>query len=172
MSTAPLHRVEGGAIIVAKGRGLMSHEPEDAARTVRTEPRPLLAYVWAAPMSLLGLLLGAITMLTGGAMERRAGVVEFRDGLAPRILRLPFLRASAITVGHVILGRDSRSIDGCRGHEHGHVRQVELWGLFFLPAYLVAGAWAHLRGGHYYRDNWFERDADRYGETRREKHRE
>ena len=42
-----------------------------------------------------------------------------------------------------------------------HVRQVERVGPFFLPAYVAATMWAGARGGHFYLDNRFERDARR-----------
>jgi hypothetical protein len=66
-----------------------------------------------------------------------------------------------MTLGHVIIGRDACCLDSCREHEQAHVRQVERWGAAFLPAYLLASAWAWGRGRHYYLDNWFERDARR-----------
>jgi hypothetical protein len=46
-----------------------------------------------------------------------------------------------------------------RAHERAHVRQAERWGPFFLPAYFLASVLVAARGGHYYRDNRFERDA-------------
>jgi hypothetical protein len=66
-----------------------------------------------------------------------------------------------MTLGHVIIGRDEHCLDSCRDHEQAHVRQVERWGAAFIPAYLLASAWAWSRGQHYYLDNWFERDARR-----------
>ena len=39
------------------------------------------------------------------------------------------------------------------------MRQAERWGAFFVPAYFVSSVVAAMRGGHYYRDNRFERDA-------------
>lgn len=123
--------------------------------------RPLLAYIWAGPLTLLGLVAGAIVVKTGGTAEARDGVVEFRGGFAHWLLQRRLLSASAMTLGHVILGRDDASVDRCRGHEHGHVQQMERWGVLFVPAYLASSAWAVARGRHYYRDNWFERDADR-----------
>jgi VIT1/CCC1 family predicted Fe2+/Mn2+ transporter len=66
-----------------------------------------------------------------------------------------------MTLGHVILGRDERSLEICRDHEQAHVRQVERWGVAFIPAYLAASVLAWGRGDHYYLDNWFERDARR-----------
>ena len=48
-----------------------------------------------------------------------------------------------MTLGHVIIGRDRWSLDFCRDHEQAHVRQVERWGIAFIPAYLLASllAW-------------------------------
>ena len=66
-----------------------------------------------------------------------------------------------MTLGHVILGRTTQDLDRCRAHEQVHVRQVELWGGLFLPAYLLASGLAWSRGRHYYLDNHFELDARR-----------
>ncbi len=73
------------------------------------------------------------------------------------------MRARAMTLGHVILGRDLACLNECRNHEMVHVRQAERWGPLFLPAYVLASLWAHLAGGHYYWDNRFEIDARRRG---------
>ena len=75
--------------------------------------------------------------------------------------------ADAMTLGHVVIGRDARALELTRTHERVHVRQYEWWGPFFVPAYLVAGACALMHGGHPYFDNRFEREArqaerDRY----------
>ena len=120
--------------------------------------RPL-AYAWAFPTTAVGLVAGALTLATGGKAQRRLGAIEFHGGLARRFLESR--RVSAMTLGHVILGRDTRCLDYCRDHEQVHVRQVERWGIFFIPAYFAASGWAKIRGRHYYLDNWFERDARR-----------
>ena len=64
-----------------------------------------------------------------------------------------------MTLGHVVIGHDARALDITRAHERVHVRQYELWGPFFLPAYLVAGAVQLLKGRDPYRDNPFEVEA-------------
>ncbi len=69
--------------------------------------------------------------------------------------------ASAMTLGHVIIGRDPHCLESCRDHEQAHVRQAERWGGLFIPAYLLASGWAWCRGRHYYLDNCFEVDARR-----------
>ena len=120
-----------------------------------------LAYTWAAPTTLVGLAAGALTLCTGGRVQRRRGALEFHGGFSRWFLSRPFVMASAMTLGHVIIGRDPTCLDACREHEQAHVRQVERWGVAFLPAYLLASAWAWSRGQDYYLDNWFERDARR-----------
>ena len=122
----------------------------------------LLAYLWAAPNSLLGLLLGAAGRLGGGRILLRDGILEI-DG---RVLRWLLARApgsptgvAALTLGHVVLGRSGPCINRCRAHELVHVRQNERWGPLFLPAYAASSLWQWLRGRDPYRDNRFEREA-------------
>ncbi len=123
--------------------------------------RPIapILYAWTAPTTCVGLVAGALTLLTGGQAQVRRGVIEFHGGFSRWLgLRWGF---AAMTLGHVIVGRDPHCLDYCRDHEHVHVRQAERWGLFFIPAYLIESAWAWRRGGHYYLDNRFEREARR-----------
>jgi hypothetical protein len=96
----------------------------------------LLLYTWASPTTLVGLVAGLLTLCTGGSVQRRRGTL-------------------------VIIGRDPLCLEFCRNHEQAHVRQVERWGVAFIPAYLLASLLAWWQGGHYYFDNWFERDARR-----------
>jgi hypothetical protein len=121
----------------------------------------VLVYVWAAPTSAVGLTAGVLALGTGGRAQRRQGALEFHGGFARWFLERRIVGASAMTLGHVILGRDEQCLDACRGHEQVHVRQVERWGALFLPAYVIASLWAWASGSHYYLDNWFERDARR-----------
>jgi hypothetical protein len=108
---------------------------------------------------LVGLVAGTLTLGTGGRVQHRRGALEFHGGFARWFAnRIGF---DAMTLGHVILGRDAPSLEELRDHEHAHVRQAERWGPVFIPAYLAASMLAWSRGGHYYRDNWFERDARR-----------
>jgi hypothetical protein len=67
--------------------------------------------------------------------------------------------AAALTLGHVVIARDSWSLESTRTHERVHVRQCETWGPLFVPAYLSAGLWATLCGGNFYFDNRFEVEA-------------
>jgi hypothetical protein len=120
-----------------------------------------LVYTWAAPTTAVGLTAGVLTLCTGGHVQRRRGALEFHGGFSRWFLSRRSVMASAMTLGHVIIGRDCECLDACREHEQAHVRQVERWGAAFIPAYLLASAYAMARGEHYYYDNWFERDARR-----------
>jgi hypothetical protein len=64
--------------------------------------------------------------------------------------------AAAMTLGHVVIARDRHSLESTRAHERVHVRQCEVWGPLFVPAYLAASLWALLGGRDAYFDNWLE----------------
>jgi len=119
-----------------------------------------LRVLWAAPNSVIGLLLGAGLLPFGARWRVVDGVLEIAArGRAPE-RRWPF---AAITLGHVIVGTHPAELQRLRAHERVHVRQCERWGPLFLPAYLMAGAWQWLRGRDAYRDNPFEVQARRLG---------
>ena len=128
--------------------------------------RPL-AYLWAAPTTLAGLPFALLSKPTGGGARVVDGVLELHGGAAGWFLRrvTPFVMggpgAGAMTLGHVVIGRDQIALDLSRRHERVHVRQAERWGPLFLPAYLAASAYLKLRGRDAYRDNPFEREAYR-----------
>lgn len=121
----------------------------------------LLRYLWAAPYTLLGLLLGAFAVLFGAGMRRYHGVFEIFGGRLGRAIgRFPEpLRFSAMTLGHVILAVDRSALVQLRHHERVHVRQYERWGPFFLPAYLLSSLLQLVLGRNPYRENHFERQA-------------
>ncbi len=121
----------------------------------------LIRYIWAAPTTAIGLLL-----LVSGLWRVRARVVDgvleaHGPALAWLLSHLTLMPegASAMTLGHVVIARDRGSLESTRAHERVHVRQCELWGPLFVPAYLAASVWALLRGGDVYLDNWFEVEA-------------
>src|SRR6266699_3290699 len=130
--------------------------------------RKLAGYLWSSPTTLLGLFFLHPTLLTGGRARVVDGALEIHGGLTSFFLENCTLLpggASAMTLGHVVLGRDQSSLDFTRCHERIHVRQCETWGPFFLPAYGLASALAFLRGKDAYLDNRFEleaRDASLY----------
>jgi hypothetical protein len=122
----------------------------------------IFVYAWSLPTTLIGLLIGSIGLLSGGSAQWIDGVLEIHGGFVTYLLTHWTLLpggASAMTLGHVVLGRDRLCLEISRRHERVHVRQCERWGPFFLPAYLIASLVVKLKGGDAYRDNPFEREA-------------
>lgn len=115
-----------------------------------------LGKVWSLPNTLLGLLMAVFL----GASRPR-----YRDGaIEIRVRRIPFRTWFPTTVGQTwgtVIYTDARleSYDRLWRHELRHVKQSLVLGPLFALAYPVASLVAWLTGGHFYRDNWFERDA-------------
>lgn len=108
----------------------------------------VFALLWAGPWSLLGLILG----LTFERRRVTRGVLLCEGALWPRKLGW---RYRAITFGHVVLCVD-RADEALLAHELVHVRQYEVWGPLFVPAYLVAAIVAKRAGRAAYAGNIFE----------------
>jgi len=121
----------------------------------------LLTYAWVAPNTLLGALLGLFILCLLGRVQFVQGVAEFHGGLLGRIFaKLPVIgHFGAVTLGHVILGRNPTELALLRAHESVHVRQYERWGVFFLPAYALSSVWEVIHGRGCYKSNYFERQA-------------
>jgi hypothetical protein len=127
-------------------------------------PGRTLAYLWTLPTTAVGLLVFLLAAIRGRGTRYQIvdGVLEVHGGLVEWFLAHGTLLeygASAMTLGHVVLGRDELALDLTRDHERVHVRQCERWGPLFLPAYGIASAVVFLRGGRAYLDNPFEREA-------------
>jgi hypothetical protein len=121
-----------------------------------------LVYLWALPVTLIGLLVALVAGSSGGTLQRVDGVLESAGGWPARILRLgfPFSGAvAAITLGHVVVGVSADALAATRAHERAHVRQFERWGILLLVLYPLAGVLAWMRGGNPYCDNVFECEA-------------
>lgn len=119
--------------------------------------------LWAAPNSLLGLLLGLVWWLAGAQAQRVDGVLELALPDRPPQTgavrwQLPF---AAITLGHVVLAVNAHEMHRWRAHERVHVAQYERWGPLFLPAYLASSLWHWAQGRRAYWDNRFEVEARR-----------
>jgi len=123
-----------------------------------------LAYLWAFPTSLVGLLFLPDALISGEA-KWVDGVLELH-GRGTRLFLRRFTLlgggASAMTLGHVVIARDADLLAETREHERVHVRQCERWGPFFIPAYLLMSVVMWCRGKRAYLDNPFEKEA--YGE--------
>ena len=123
--------------------------------------RSIWRYAWAAPASAIGLAIGALAVGCGASARSVDGVLEIAGGsLARRTGAWPVAcNFCAVTLGHVVLGRDWQVLEQCRTHEHAHVHQYERWGPVFLLLYAASSVWEALKGNAPYRDNHFERQA-------------
>ena len=115
--------------------------------------------LWALPVTLVGLLAGAVGCLFGAKATRRNNAIAFENFPWGR----PF---SAMTLGNCILATCSldlrvRTYNGAEAvvlgdHEEGHTYQYQRRGIFFLIAWLL--------GGRQSDDNRLEHLADEYAE--------
>jgi len=133
----------------------------DTASTASSWAPKLLVRLWAFPNTAVGLTLGLGVLALGGRARWPRGHLEFFGGVLGRTVDRWTGPGgfAALTQGHVIQALDRESLDALRAHELVHVRQYERWGAAFIPAYLLAGLWLHLRGQNGYRANPFERQA-------------
>lgn len=118
-------------------------------------------YLWVLPTTCVGLPFVPLAWLGGGRVRVVRGVMEVHGRWVAKVLeRVPIVGgASAMTLGHIVIGRDAACLESTREHERVHVRQVERWGPLFIPAYLTASVLVRLRGLDPYLDNPFEREA-------------
>ena len=123
----------------------------------------VLSYLWALPNTAVGLACMAVGSVYGRVQADVVdGVLELHGPPIDYLLRYGTLLpggASAMTLGHVVLGRDEWALELTRDHERVHVRQCERWGPLFIPMYLLTSLVMHLAGRDGYRDNFFEREA-------------
>ena len=118
-----------------------------------------LGILWASPYTIAGLALGLLGLCTGGKCVRR-WPLEFYGGAVTWLLcHVISDYVMAMTLGHVILGRNQAALDICRSHELVHVRQFERWGPFLGPAYIGCSLFLKWQGKDGYLDNPFEKEA-------------
>lgn len=102
----------------------------------------LLAYVWASPNTLIGLILG---ILAFQRPRETHGVLVFDGHVRGSVWALKLFRRAAITYGHVVLS--NRAVAGrLLVHELHHVRQYERLGPLYIPLYLVIWIFTGYRG--------------------------
>ncbi len=138
-----------------------------------------LGKAWASPVTLVGLLLGAVGLALGSRLRIEHNALVFH--------RYPFGPGGALVLGNVILntlptldvrvptyalraGIDEYSAGAHAGdaeyahgqvwladHERAHTYQYEVLGVLFLPLYVLSGGISAR--------NRFEQAADRYART-------
>lgn len=103
-----------------------------------------------------------IAIFTGGKVQFVSGVIEIYGGFLQTFLgRMLYIKAGALTLGHVVIGQTAEWLQRTRAHERVHVRQYQTWGVAFLPAYFLSSGLAWYQGRNPYLDNLFEREAYR-----------
>lgn len=113
----------------------------------------ILAWLWSAPQSLLGLALlpfygpTAAELHAGRLMVKVTRLIGFKDTTGQTLGCVSFFKPEADSTNAV--------------HEGRHALQSDVLGPLWGPLYVLAGFYAMLAGGHFYLDNWFERDARR-----------
>jgi len=122
-------------------------------------PPKVLRYIWVFPATLFGFIAVGLTLITGGSGQVYSGVIEAWGGFAAWVFKRLIRRGCAMTIGHVIIGRDEYSVCRYRQHEHVHIAQYEKWGPLFVPLYIASSVVAWVEGKNVYHDNMFEREA-------------
>lgn len=127
--------------------------------------RNAIRYLWAAPCTVVGALIGMPLCCLGASARRVDGVMEVGFASAGHpcarvLLALPF---AGITLGHVVLAPTHAWHTALRPHERVHVAQYERWGILFLVLYPASSLLQLLRGGRPYLDNHFEVQARALG---------
>lgn len=129
----------------------------------------LLGIIWAAPLTLFGLLFALPVLLLRGRAQLVRGhtiALVVRGPLADQLLsRHPFGAMTAMALGHVIIAEKQGLSMRVLTHELAHVRQAACWGVAFPLAYLASSAWAAIRGRDAYWHNRFEmaaREAEKH----------
>ncbi len=117
--------------------------------------------VWSLPVGVVGVVGAFLFALLGwGSLQVTQGTLHV-IGRGPLARWLHGHGWAAFTLGWTIWfwGEENADNQSIVEHERAHVRQYLLLGPVMLMAYPLAGLWALLRGGHFYRDNAFERSA-------------
>ena len=121
--------------------------------------------VWALPYTCLGVAYGLLGHAYGLPRSKDPGVSLGNNAI--QFTGNPFVRRNAaFTLGNVIVfgAGSGPSMNGCYGdsavnvgrHEQAHTLQYQALGLFFPPAYILAGGFSVPAG------NAFERAAQLY----------
>ncbi|CAN5911785.1 hypothetical protein BH23ACT10_BH23ACT10_20240 [soil metagenome] len=115
-------------------------EPRAIGRLASWRPAPpdttvgrVAAYLWAGPLTAVGLLLGALSRTRPTVHD---GVLLFAHARGVGGWMLRWRGFAAATLGHTILAAGQPG-DRLLQHELVHVRQAERWGPLFVPLYLA-----------------------------------
>lgn len=116
--------------------------------------------LWAAPLTVFGLVLALPVLLARGrwrALRGSTTALLIQGPLANWLLqRHPAGAMNAMAFGHVVLASANGLSVRTLMHELEHVRQAERWGPLFPLLYLGSSLWQWLHGRDAYWHNHFE----------------
>ncbi|MFA9428920.1 hypothetical protein [Egicoccus sp. AB-alg2] len=109
----------------------------------RTRLGRVAAFVWASPLTAVGLL---VALVSGGRprWQPQYGCFVTEGVRGPSAAALRIVGAQANAIGHVVLSREGTSAPALLAHEAVHVRQAERLGPLLFPLYL----WLSARYGY------------------------
>jgi len=122
----------------------------------------MLGYLWASPVTLVGLLLALLGSITGGSASLRGGIVEVCGGLPGWLMRGGrfWHGGAAMTLGHVILARDRDCLARSRAHEWYMYVSSNVGDRCCCPVYWSIAGWLWLRRRDPYLDHPLEPPPD------------
>jgi hypothetical protein len=124
-------------------------------------------WLWALPLTLLGLIVFAGARVAGcGRIQcitsQHGWVFAAVGGSLARLLQShPLGSMAAVAIGCCVYAVDAKALAQHLPHELVHVRQAQCWGLLFPLAYLGNSVWHWCCGRCPYADNFFEKQANR-----------
>ena len=110
------------------------------------KPLTLVGFLWSLPVTLVGVL---AALLSAPTFRFHDGMVVCRSNRGLAHLLLNRRGFAAITLGRILIATKDLS-HHLWNHEIEHARQAQVWGILYIPTYLV------LQARHGYRQNPFE----------------
>ena len=134
-----------------------------------------LGFLWTLPVSIIGwlfvLFLWAFRQVDWFTVDPDLSFECYLKKTGWFYRKLMAKRWFGFTIGNTIIASEldvTEKFDRCMKHEHRHVWQQYIWGIFFFPAYIVESLriFIFVKDEHSYLDNWFELDARKHaGQT-------
>lgn len=130
-----------------------------------------ITWLWALPLTLLGLCIWVVVYFERHIFDRKSAVTQvkpaqvaivfiaYSNTIKWLLVRHPLGCMDAITIGCCVLACDAAALERTWTHECVHVRQALQWGPLFPLAYAASSAWAGLHGRCVYAGNYFEQQA-------------
>ena len=103
------------------------------ARKRYDQPLTLWGFIWSLPVTLIGIIAALLSL---PHLRFRGGMVICQSNRGLAYLLLSRRGFAAITLGRILITVKGLSLHLWH-HEVEHARQAQIWGLLFIPVYLV-----------------------------------